>query len=354
MIRQGLITILLFVSLAAAESQEDLYFRAMKAEEAGDISLAIELFERALEEPGPYTAELQEIVGDYRAALEGDEDSTGSWEFHTSGNAVFSGMHYKRNGESTAEKGRELSTFISASMDYNSKNWIHSLEVNMSGDWFIDNGDMPSLDTSAWEASAGVSYSLIGNTLFLDVGVDMEVSEGWEWAPDFYVWAEKYVARADRHKLGVAYWTYGSYDGPASVALYGSWHRYAKYGWRSSVYLGGRFEADSIANPQYWLKWAGPALKPTFAYRFKTDISIEAKTNWFYGFVVDGPDSDYEKVQKISGSWGASVTWDPGALGLFVGVEQFYKYYVVPSGYTIGYSRHSLLSELKAGIKWNL
>ena len=67
--RLGLIAILLFVSLAAAESQEDLYFRAMKAEEAGDISLAIELFEKALEEPGPYTAELQEIVDDYRAAL---------------------------------------------------------------------------------------------------------------------------------------------------------------------------------------------------------------------------------------------------------------------------------------------
>jgi hypothetical protein len=224
----------------------------------------------------------------------------------------------------------------------------------MSGDWFIDNDDMPSLDTSAWTASVGVSYSVIGNTLVLDVGADMEVSEGWEWSPDFYVWTEKYVAMTGRHKLGVAYWAYRNYDGPASVALYASWHRYVKYGWKSTAYLGGRFEADSIGTPQYWLKWAGPAFKPTFAYRFKTDISVEAKTNWFYGFVVDGPDGEYEKVQKISGSWGLTISWNPGIWGLFAGVEQFYKYYIVPSGYTIGYAKNSLLSELKVGLNWSL
>lgn len=354
MIRYCTIVVLFLFSLVAAESQEELYYRAMKAEEAGNISLAVELFEKAMEEPGPYTAEIREIVDDYRDALDGDVDeSAGAWEFHSYGNAVFSGMHYKRKGESTAEKGRELSSSISASVDYNSKNWIHSLEVNMTGDWFIDNGDMPSLDTSAWEASVGLSYGLIGNTLTFDVGANMNVAEGWKWTPDFYVWTEKYIARADKHKLGAAFWAYRSDDGPTSLALCASWHRYVKYGWRSSVYLGGRFEADSISTP-YWLKWAGPSLKPSFSYNFKTGVSIDAKTNWFYGFVIDGPDGEYEKVQKISGSWGLTASWNPGVFGLFVGVEQFYRYYVVPSGYTIGYAKNSLLSELKAGFKWNL
>ena len=36
---------LLLATLAIAESQEDVYYRALKAEEAGDIPLALETFE---------------------------------------------------------------------------------------------------------------------------------------------------------------------------------------------------------------------------------------------------------------------------------------------------------------------
>ena len=353
------IVLLLLSSLAVAESQEDLYFRALKAEEAGDLSLALRTFEEALATPGPYTAEIQEIVDEYRDALgesEGDSSDykeTSPWEFHTYGNLVYMGLNYWRKGAST-ESGGELSSSVNVSLDYNSKNWIHSFGLSFSGDWFIDKDDMPSLDTSAWETSVGLGYSLIGKSLTLDVGANMNASEDDDWHPDFFAWLEKYLARYDNQKMGVAFWGYENTDGPLALALYASWHRYVKYGWKSSVYVGGRFEADSIRSPEYWLKWVGPSLKPSISYKFKTEISIDARLNMFYGFVVDGPDSDYEKVQKFSGSWSCNVSWVPNYFGLFIGLEQFYKHYSVPADYEIGYSQNSLFTEYKAGVKWNL
>jgi hypothetical protein len=347
------------VSLVAAESQENLYYRALKAEEAENIPEAMALFRAAVAEQGPYTAEIQEIIDSYEKVLgETGNDSLetrdkDSWEFHTYGNVAFLGLNYKRNDVSEGETGTELSSTANVSVDYNSAEWNHSFEVSASGDWFINKDDMPSLDTSAWEATFGLGYSLIGNALILDIGADMNISEEDDWTPDFYLWVEKYFARMDKHKFGVAVMNYYNLDGSLFTMAYLSWHRYAKYGWKSSVYVGGRFEADSISRP-YWLKLLGPSLKPSFSYRFKTDISIDTRMNLFYGFVVDGPDSEYEKVQKFSGSWALTISWNPGVVGLFLGAEQFYRYYVIPSGYTIDYPRSSLYTELKAGIKWNI
>ena len=345
-------------SLAAAESQEDLYYRALKAEESGDISRALTLFEEAVAQEGPYTAEIQEIIDDYQDAL-GDSDGESlekesPWEFHTYGNVGYSWLHYKRGDVSTAETGSELVSSVNASLEYNSQKWVHSFEINMAGDWFVDKDDLTTLDVDAWEASLGLGYSLVGSSLILDIGADMNVSENDDWAPDFYLWAEKYFARMDKHKFGVSVFGYEDMDGPLYSSLFLAWHRYVKYGWKSSVYVGGRFEADSSTSYNHWLKWLGPSLKPSLSYRFKTEISVNAKLNFFYGFVVDGPNSDYEKFQKFNGSWSCSVSWDPGILGLFVGAEQFYRRYMIPAGYTISYAKKSRLTELKAGVKWNL
>lgn len=358
MARYLAIFFLLLFSLAMAESQEDLYYRALKAEEAGDIARALELFESAVAEPGPYTAEIQEIVDEYHGALgETADDSLASaespWKFHTFGNVSYIGLRYKRSDVSEAETGSELSSSISASLEYESMVWSHSFEVNASGDWFVDKEDMPSLDTSAWEGSFGVGYSLLGNSLVLDVGANLNVSEDEGWVPDFYAWLEKYFVRIGSQKVGAAFMGYDSFDGPLFVTAYASWHRFVKYGWKSSVYLGARFEADSISTP-YWLKWFGPSFKPSFSYRFRTDISVDAKMNLFYGFVVDGPDAEYETVEKFSGSWGLTVSWKPGAFGLFIGAEQFYRYYVLPADYETGYPQSSFYSQLKTGVKWDI
>jgi hypothetical protein len=354
------IILLLLCSLAVAQSQEDVYYRALKAEEAGDVSLALKTFEEALAIPGPYTAEIQEIVDEYHEALgvsdgeSADDESISPWEFHTYGNIAFVALGYE-NAESTdSESGSELSSSVNVSLDYNTRNYIHSFGFNFSGDWFVDKEDMPSLDTSSWETSFGLEYSLIGNSLTFDVGANMNASEEEDLHPDFFIWLEKYLARFDSHKFGLALWGYENLEGPMSTALYVSWHRFVKYGWKSAVYAGGRFEGDSIHSPEYLLKWIGPSFKPSFSYKFKTEISIDAKLNLFYGFVVNGPDVDYEKVQKFSSSWGLNVAWVPNCFGLFLGLDQFYKYYVTPADYEISYSKKSLYTQFKAGVKWNI
>lgn len=350
---------LLLVSLAAAESQEDIYYRALKAEEAGDIPLALKTFEEALETPGPYTAEIQEIVDSYREAMgksaaEPLNDSTVSpWEFHSYGNVGYRNLYYDRD-DSTNESGKELSTSMTFSLDYDSKDILHSFELNLSGDWFIDKEDMPSLDTSAWEASFGLEYSLVGNSFVFDIGSNMNVTEEDDLTPDFFLWIEKYFARFDKHKFGVALSGYENLDGPLSTAAYVSWRRYAKYGWKSSVYAGARFEADSISSSEFWLKWIGPSLKPSISYRFQTEISIDLKTNLFYGFVVDGPDAEYEKVKKLSVSWGTSISWKPTYVGILLGVDQFYRSYDAPAGYVIDYPEKSTYTEIKASLIWDI
>lgn len=352
------VAFLLLVSLAVAESQEDVYYRALKAEEAGDIPLALKTFEEALDIPGPYTAEIQEIVDSYRAAMgqsgSSPEDSAVSpWEFHTYGNVGYWDLSYKRD-DSASESGKELSTSMTFSLDYDAKELLHSFELNLSGDWFIDKDDMPSLDTNAWETSFGLEYGLVGKSFILDAGSNMNVSEKDGWTPDFYLWVEKYLARLDKHKFGIAVSAYENLDGPLSVAAYASWRRFKEYGWKGGIYAGGRFEADSIHSSDYWLKWIGPSLKPSFSYRFRTEISLNVKANIFYGFVVDGPDANYEEVQKFSASWGASVSWKPTYVGILLGLDQFYRSYSVPAGYEIDYPEKSLFTEIKASVIWDI
>ena len=55
MIRWFGFMMLALVALLYAETQEDAYYRAMKFEEAGDITAALQAFEEAAALPGEYT-----------------------------------------------------------------------------------------------------------------------------------------------------------------------------------------------------------------------------------------------------------------------------------------------------------
>jgi hypothetical protein len=238
-----LIIVSLFLSaFTFADSQEELYYRALKAEESGDIPLALDLFDSAVAVSGPYKAEIQEIIDDYQSVLKeydeysADDSAQSPWSFHTYGTINYSGLHYKKKGSSDAETGGEADASINASVEYESQNWSHALELNVSGDWFIDKDDMPSLDTNSCETSVGIGYSLIGNALILDIGASINFSENEEWNPDFYIWAERYLAQNGKQKFGLATSAYKNFDGPTSASFYGTWHRFAKYGWNSTIY----------------------------------------------------------------------------------------------------------------------
>ena len=443
------VVILLLSSVLLAETQEAAYFRALKAEEAGDITLALESFEEAAALPGPYTEEIREIVKEYYKALGGTEDSADNpWSFRFLGNLGFYGLRYSEFGgvDEVTEHGGDLFLSLTPFLDYTTGDYIHSFGIGLNSDWFVANENMPALDTNDWKFSLGLEYSLVGSSILLDVGVDLNFAQGEDVSPSFFGWIEKDFFRIEKNRLGMAAWGYYDADGPLAFALYGAWHRTSTYGWNAAVYVGGRFEADSavdyvgylaayeaalqdafneaapyerepfegggaerwdnrgarnpmdacletygeecfeweiskidsiywsthsrpdsssansldsatdvsVAVPKYYATWLGPTLRSRLSYKFRNGLSLEARLNLFYGFVLDGPDSDYEKIRKFSGSWGGTVFWKPNSLTLYLGLEQFYKHYGLPAYYKGIYPQNTLLSELKAGLKWEL
>ncbi|WP_405333889.1 hypothetical protein [Fibrobacter sp.] len=443
------VVILLLSSVLLAETQEAAYFRALKAEEAGDITLALESFEEAAALPGPYTEEIREIVKEYYKALGVSEDSADNpWSFRFLGNLGFYGLRFSEFGgvDEVTEHGGDLFLSLTPFMDYTTGDYIHSFGIGFNSDWFLANENMPALDTNDWKFSLGLEYSLVGSSILLDIGVDLNFAQGEDVSPSFFGWIEKDFFRKEKNRLGMAAWGYYDADGPLAFALYGAWHRTSTYGWNAAAYVGARFEADSVVDyvgylaayeaalqeafneaapyerepfegggagrwdnrgarnpmdacletygeecfeweiskidsiywsthsrpdsssansldsatdvsvavPKYYAKWLGPTLRSRLSYKFRNGLSLEARLNLFYGFVLDGPDSDYEKIRKFSGSWGGTVFWKPNSLTLYLGLEQFYKHYGLPAYYKGIYPQNTLLSEIKLGLKWEL
>ena len=450
------VVILLLSSVLLAETQEAAYYRALKAEEAGNVALALETFEEALALPGPYTDEIREIVEDYNKALKMTDDEKSPWSFRFLGDLGIYGLRYREFGgvEDISEHGGDLFFSLTPFFDYSSGNWIHSFGAAVSGDWFLANDNMPALDTNDWKLTVGLEYSLVGKTILLDIGADLNIAQGEDVSPAFYGWLEKDFYRIEKHRFGIAGWGFYDADGPLSFALYGAWHRSSPYGWNAAVYLGARFEADSSVDyvgyleayeaankqasnqdgrcnpefdencfdspwnnngygfenqwnnfnnpmgtcletygqqcfgwsmekidslywagreqdnrnsadstnnsvvsvpvPRYFTKWIGPALRSRVSYKFKQNITLDAKLNLFYGFVLDGPDANYEDVGKFCITWGGMIYWKPGAITIYLGVEQLYKHLSLPAYYLGIFPKNTMLSELKTGIKWEL
>ena len=427
----------MLLSSLYAETQEAVYYRAMKAEESGDVSTALADFEEAVEIPGPYTQEIREIIDEYNKAL-GSTAVKSPWSFRFLGDLGFYSLHYSEFGsvDDVSENGGDIFFSAMSSIDYSTGDWIHSLGVGFTGDLFVSNEDMPALDTNDWDVSMGLEYSLVGRSLMLDVGADIKVVEGGRVFPDFFAWVERDFGRFEKQRVGMAAWGYYDPDGPLSFALYGAWHRTEPYGLNGTVYVGARFEADSVVDyvgylsayqkaveeseqnegensdyrngypmnwnwnsqnpmmvcletygpecygwnigkidsmywaqqnypqntessvdvdvPRYYAKWIGPTVRSRVFYRFKRNITLEAKLNLFYGFVLDGPDEDYESMGKFNASWGTTFFWKPSAITVYLGVEQIYKRYSLPVYYLGIYPRNTLLSELKMGVKWEI
>ena len=244
------VVLLLLTSLLYAETQESVYYRAMKAEEAGNVSAALAAFEEAVQIPGPYTEEIREIINEYYKALGTTTDAKSPWSLRFLGDIGFYGLHYNEYGgvEKVSETGGDIFFSLTPFIDYSAGNWIHSFGLGFSGDWFVANDDMPVLDTNDWNISVGLEYSLIGNSLMLGVGADIKVVEGAYVSPNFSIWVERDFYRFEKQRVGAAVWGYYDPDGPLSFALYGSWHRTVPYGLNGSAYVGARFEADSAVD----------------------------------------------------------------------------------------------------------
>ena len=378
--------ILLFLATALfAETQEQAYYRALKLEEAGEIPAALQAFEEAAALPGEYTEEILGIIRDYNAALgkSGNDttDLTNPWEFHVSGELGFYGMHYIATGMDDAEMGGNLFLKVNPYVDYVAGSWAHTFAASVRGDYFLNNDEMTVLDTNDWSVFLGLEYTLFGHGMLLDVGYDFNI-EGKNLSSDFYAWFEKDLFRFEKQRLGAVAWAYYQTSGPMSFALYGAWHRTVSEGLNGTVYVGAKFEVDSTYNFESQLveqqsynetendtvttivekwtlnesvgKWFGPVFRSRISYKFKNKITVEAKMNLFYGFSIDAPDSEYEKIKKFNMIGGATVSWKYWKMNYYLGLERSYKRMYLPHLYKKLYNETTTLTQLKLGMMWDI
>ena len=412
MLRFFCLMVMMFVTALFAETQEEAYYRALKAEEAGDIPTALQAFEEAAAMPGPYTEELQGIIRDYKAALgtptkNALDSASGKpvmspWDFHVAGELGLYGMHYKETGMDEGEKGGDIFLNLNPYLDYEAGSWSHTFAFSAQGDYFLNNDEMSVLDTNDWNLTLGLEYTLMGHGLLLDLGYDFNI-EGEQLSSDFFAWLEKDLFRFEKQRVGIVAWAYYQTSGPMSFAAYASWHRTVPSGLNGTVYVGAKFEADSVFDykafqksyaeyrqaykayqqsvQEYLLdldnpdledsvpeepssesivfrqtlgKWFGPVFRSRIAYKFKNKITAEAKMNLFYGFAIDGPDGDYKRMRKFNGVGGITVSWKYWKISYYLGLDRNYKRYFLPRYYRGIYSESSTLTQLKLGIKWDL
>lgn len=297
--------LVLLASALFAQTQQDVYRQALEAEEAGDVSKSIELFEKARDAGGEYTEEISEILAEYYEALGGDAD-TSEVSFRFLGNLGFYGLHYAEYGSTkdVSENGGDLFASVSGYLDFSTGNWIHSIGVAFVSDWFVTNEDMPVLDTNDWTMAPGLEYSLVGQRLLLDIGVDFNITSEGDFNPAGYGWVEFDIARYTAQRFGVAGSIYYRKDGPATAGVFGSWHRSETQGLNGSAYLGAKYEADYLLDI---LDYVGSS---------QEDCERDA-----WGNCIDQtfPTINFEEVvAKCVAENGDSLCWDPNVFQPYI------------------------------------
>ena len=94
----------------------------------------------------------------------------------------------------------------------------------------------------------GIEYSLVGESLMLDVGMEYNIYDMDKFEPAAFLWFEFDAKRFEKQRIGAAIWGYTRWGGNTTAAVYATWHRTVPLGLNGQVYAGVKYEADSLAD----------------------------------------------------------------------------------------------------------
>lgn len=333
----------LSLSFLYAESQESAYYRALQAEKNGDETAAQKAFEEALAIPGPYTQEIQEILALYR-------EKSNPWDFHFSGDFSFYGVQATEtfSASSHSENAENLNGTTNFILEYDAGNLVHALGATLAFDVFFRNENAKNIDSDRWQYSAGLDYSILGNTFIVDIGADFNDYDNESWNMDYFAWVDKTLFRNQTIRAGLSLWGFGNTDGSFSSALYGSIRNNSTRGLSAIFQLGARFDADSTFQDS---KWIGPALKPSLAYNFKCGFSLGIRTGFFYAFAIDN--SDIGKIKKTVLDITPKVSWNFKHIEIYTDIEHALRYYSIPASSKTTYPDKLSKTKVRIGFSWD-
>jgi hypothetical protein len=382
------------VSLVFGETQEALFERALDAENQGDVPATIALLEEASRYQGPYNAEIQEILGEYYAALQIKEKPqkkfSGDFLAKVEG-AVF---NYQEYGDvsSVNEYSGENYLLVGGRLKYRTLSGLtHSWIFSFSTDLFFREKETV-FDTSRWAFIPSAEYNLQGDQFAFGASVDMNISERDGLVPAGSLFAELDFFQGKNSYCGLFVGSYGNILGRARIQSNLYWDYSPVLGFRFYSALGPRFERDTVVNSYimqitrneftatedtamvhfYTGRSAklGPELRLQTGYKFSKAWSMNLSTMLFYGWGLkkdfwlaysqdefmpeDSLDTTvYYQRQVLQGYWVLRGDWSGDILGAYLSFGQhFTRYMDLPADHPELLSKASILSELRLGFSF--
>lgn len=244
--RLFVVCVLLLCGLSPAMSQDSLYEKALDAEGAGDVSSAVHLFEMAYSRPGPYTAEIGEILAAYYDALQidgpGGEKRTRKLSFLTK--LEMGGIRYDEPGGDNHEFLADAFWEVGAELSIPRGEASHRVGISLASEVFFHEPNT-AFDTTGGEFSASVVYSFFGKrgSVSLETGMFFPEDRKNAFFVDF--WGKRELCRMEAFAAGVKGDVYGNSLARFSASLGGYLELFPGKNPEVNFYFAGRFDGDT-------------------------------------------------------------------------------------------------------------
>lgn len=246
----------------------------------------------------------------------------------------------RRGGVSSqdVDVGSEVS--LGTSLEWESGAFMHELELYISGETSTEK------DSSSWNFTPTVEYSLIGSSFVVDASVDLNFYSDRDMLVGSMLWLQKRLWKNDDLSLNGTAWGYYRSDGRILVNANLNVKKSVKLGLSGAVYVGAKLDGDSLETR------VGPNGKVSVSYGLPYGFSLEVAENLFYGFVTSTEYLDGEDMDELVSSSDMSIKWKGDFLSAYLTLRNWYRYYTdVPIYYDDLLAVHRNYFSAKIGLK---